>query len=90
MYRVLNGSVFICFLDASKAFDRVNHSLLFDKLLRRGVPGYVVRLLVFWYTNQKMCVRWGNVYSDYFGVSNGVRQGGIFCHLFFSIYIWMI
>ena len=25
-YRVLNGSIFVCFLDASKAFDRVNQS----------------------------------------------------------------
>ena len=25
LYRKLNGSVFVCFLDASKAFDRVNH-----------------------------------------------------------------
>ena len=76
MYRVLNGSVFICFLDASKAFDGVNHSLLFDKLLKRGVPGYIVRLLVFWYTNQKMCV------------SNGVRQGGMLSPLLFN-YLYM-
>ena len=29
LYRRLNGSVFVCFLDASKAFDRVNHRTLF-------------------------------------------------------------
>jgi len=86
-YKVLNGSIFICFLDASKAFDRVNHNTLFKKLLSRGVPCYIVRILAFWYANQTNCVRWGGVYSDSFNVSNGVRQGGILSPFLFNVYI---
>ena len=48
------------------AFDRVNHSLLFDKLCARDVPFYLIRLLVYWYEHQRMCVRWGGVYSGSF------------------------
>ena len=38
-YSQLNVCVFSCFCYASKAFDRVKHSMLFTKLLRRGAPG---------------------------------------------------
>ena len=40
-YKRLNGGMFMCFLDASKAFDRVKHSVF----TRRGVPGYIAKLL---------------------------------------------
>ena len=36
-YRGNNSSVLMCFIDASKAFDRVNHRKLFVKLNQRGV-----------------------------------------------------
>ena len=43
LYRILNGSsVFVCFLGASDAFDRVNHRTLFEQLAARGVPGYII------------------------------------------------
>ena len=79
----------MCFLDASKAFDRVSHTVLFKNYLN-GVPGYIVRILVFWYETQQMCVRWGSHVSDHIDVSNGVRQGVILFPYLFSVYIHIL
>ena len=79
-----NTPVFACFLDASKVFDLVNHDLLFQLLLDRGLPVCVVCLLRNWYTDQKLSVRWNSQRSYSFSVSNGVRQGGA---VLFTIYI---
>ena len=77
-YYIIRGSPIFCvFLDVSKAFDRVNHYLLFQKLIVRNVSMCFVRLLVYWYTQQSMQIRWGRSYSSLFSVTNGVRQGSI-------------
>ena len=46
-YRNNGSPVYLCFLDASKAFDRVPHNILFSKLFERKVPHIVIRLLVY-------------------------------------------
>ena len=86
-YNLRCSPVYICYLDASKAFDRINHWCLFKKLLNRNINLVLVRLLLFWYCNQTFCVRWGSTISPFFTVSNGVRQGGIMSPVLF---IWMI
>ena len=58
-YYIKHGScMYVAFLDASKAFDRVYHTKLFSKLLKLGVPKWIIKVLVQWYCNQSMCVRW--------------------------------
>lgn len=39
-YKKKNSSVFLCFLDASKEFDHVNHGKLFKKMSEAVVPKY--------------------------------------------------
>ena len=41
--------VYTCLLDASKAFDRVNHWILFAKLIETDAPLLIVRVPLFWY-----------------------------------------
>ena len=86
-YCFSGSSVFGCFLDASKAFDRVNHALLFDKLIQKGLPPVVNRLLFSWYSDQKSSVLWNNTLSTKFSVTNGVRQGGVLSPILFTVYI---
>ena len=87
-YYITRGSPIFCvFLNASKAFDRVNHYLLFQKLIVRNVSMCFVRFLVYWYTQQSMQIRWGRCYFSLFLVTNGVRQGSILSPYFFAVYI---
>ena len=46
-------------------------------MIKKKVPMVIVRVIAFWYQSQPMCIKWGKTNSDYFNVSNGVRQGGV-------------
>ena len=85
---VNNGSQVYCvFLDASKAFDRVEYTRLFNVLLERKLNAVYARCLLFMYTKQQLRVQWQGILSDSFSVMNGVKQGGIMSPTLFSIYM---
>jgi hypothetical protein len=87
-YFISRGSnVYVASLDASKAFDRVNHFKMLTTLLRSNFPVYFVKLLHNWYNKLSVQVRWAGCLSDSFAVKSGVRQGGILSPVLFTSYV---
>lgn len=81
-----NSDVYSCLMDMSKAFDTVQHSVLFQKLLDQGMPEIIVRYLFVSYRNQKANVKWANEKSDFFSIKNGVKQGAILSAVLYCVY----
>ena len=71
------STVYGCLLDCTKAFDTIEHSLLFQKLIDAKMPLIIVRLLMQIYRRQTANVRWKGQLSDEFCIRNGVRQGAV-------------
>ena len=44
-----SSDIYACLIDAFKAFDTVNHCVLFKKLLTRGISIPIVRFFLHWY-----------------------------------------
>ena len=44
--------VYVCRIDMLKAFDKVRHSLLFKKLVSKGLPEIYLRVLIVMYHGQ--------------------------------------
>ena len=80
------GQWFSSFWDACKAIDRIDHAVLFDKLLQRNLSPIITRALLKWCTDQRVNVSWNNCSSDKFSVPNSVCQGGVLSPIF-TVYI---
>ena len=81
------SNVHIAGLDISKAFDGVNHYVIFVKLINVNIPLFVLNALINWNGKLSANVRWAGVLLKQFGVRSGVGEGSIISPLIFSPYI---
>ena len=62
-YIAAKSSVFSCFIALSKAFERVNHAMLIDKLKCKSVPCFIVEIFQNIFRGSNMSVYWQGIRS---------------------------
>ena len=79
-------NTYFCFIDYAKAFDCVDHDILWKILKEMGITGQLTCLLRNLYAGQEATVRTGRGTTDWFQIETGVRQGCILSPCLFNFY----
>ncbi|KAF7254056.1 RNA-directed DNA polymerase from mobile element jockey [Varanus komodoensis] len=87
--RWLDGgdAVDVVFLDFSKAFDKVPHDILVEKLRSFGIHQSIVQWIRAWLTDRKQKVTISGESSGWWPVTSGVLQGSVLGLILFNLFI---
>ena len=74
-------------MDLSKAFDTIDHNILYIKLRHYGINGVPLNWLINYLTGRQQFVKLDDEISNTLPISTGVTQGSILGPLLFILYI---
>ena len=77
----------VVYLDFSKAFHKVPHNRLINKIMAHGIGSFEANWIESWLTNRHQRVVLDGYMSDWLPVLSGVPQGSVFRHILFTVYI---
>jgi hypothetical protein len=86
-----NERLLKCYIDLTKAYDRVDRDILWCILGRYGVPEKMVELIKQLHVGSVARIKLnGKVSTDSFGLNNGLKQGSVFAPLLFNVFFGSI
>ena len=81
---------FRCFIDLTKAYDKVNRAILWTLLKRLGVPDRMLALIIDIHEGAMASVRFDGELLEPFLLKSGLKQGSVFAPLLFNIFFGAI
>ena len=80
-------SLYVCFIDLTKAYDSVDRTLLWNVLVRFGVSQNMISVIRQFHDGVRACVRLDDrVCSRWFAVEQGLRHGCVLAPLVLNIF----
>ena len=80
-------AIIACMIDFSKAFNRIDHTLIVTKLSDMGVPGWLLFIVMAFLTDRRMVVRYNGKHSSTRCLPGGGPQGTLLGLLLFLVLI---
>ena len=87
IYLHKNKRLYCCFIDYQKAFDTIERSALWSKVIANGINGKILRVVRNMYQTAKSCVKQQSMKSGIFACNMGVRQGENLSPLLFAFFL---
>jgi len=78
---------YACFVDFSKAFDKIDRTLLFNKLQRMAIPFKFCSILFNIFNQTRIFIQSGNSLSKPFSSNIGTPQGDSIAAILFSLFL---
>ena len=75
IYLYNHKKLFCAYIDYSAAYDKIKRPYLWEKLIKNGINGPILKTIFMLYNNAKSGLSMNGKVSEYFACSIGVRQG---------------
>ena len=85
--RCLSKPLYTCFVDFTKAFDYIDRSALYYKLLSRGIDGNFFNVIKSIFSKAECRVKWDSCISEILKSEFGVLQGGMLSPKLFTEFL---